>query len=90
MSQFENNPYQSSANYGHDPIASAAVLDDRLVFVRNTYLHLFGAVVAFVALEVIIFRLVRSAVRRDRDADYDRRHELAGRIRSLYGCQFSS
>lgn len=57
MSQFGNNPYQSSANYGHDPIASAAVLDDRLVFVRNTYLHLFGAVVAFVALEVIIFAL---------------------------------
>lgn len=57
MSQYENNPYQTTSTYGHDPIASAAALDDRLVFVRNTYLHVLGAVVAFVALEVIIFTL---------------------------------
>ena len=48
MSQYEN-PYQTPATkFGHDPIASAAALDDRLVFVRNTYVHLMGAIAAFV------------------------------------------
>jgi len=57
MSQHPN-PYQAPATtYGYDPIASAAVLDDRLGFIRNTYLHLLGAVGAFVLLEIIIFGL---------------------------------
>lgn len=57
MSQYEN-PYQTPATkFGHDPIASAAALDDRLVFVRNTYVHLMGAIAAFVLIEVIIFGL---------------------------------
>lgn len=55
MSQYQNNPYQAPSYSGYDPIASAAALDERLTFIRNTYLHLLGAVIAFVLIELVIF-----------------------------------
>ena len=56
MSQYQNNPYQSPA-IGMNSIAAAAVQDERIRFIRNTYLHLAGAVFAFVMIELILFNL---------------------------------
>ncbi len=54
MSQYQNNPYVTPA-YGMNTIAAAAAVDERVRFIRNTYLHLAGAVFAFVMLELTIF-----------------------------------
>ena len=40
------------------PLAARAVESERAAFIRRTYLHLSGAVLAFVGLEFLIFRLV--------------------------------
>src|SRR6202171_4830142 len=39
------------------PLAARAAESERAAFIRRTYLHLSGAVLAFVALEFLIFRL---------------------------------
>ena len=46
------NPYESSyAPFGS--IAAQAAADERATFIRNTYLHLIGAVLLFVAIEAV-------------------------------------
>jgi len=50
------NPYQAPA-YGAVP-AFLAEEDARAAFIRNTYVHLFGAILLFVAFEAAIFMLV--------------------------------
>lgn len=54
MSQYQTNPY-ATPTYGMNTIAAAAAVDERVRFIRNTYLHLAGAVIAFVMLELTIF-----------------------------------
>jgi FtsH-binding integral membrane protein len=56
MSYPTNNPYQAPS-FGPVP-AILAPEDARTTFIRQTYLHLFGAIVLFVALEAAIFTLV--------------------------------
>jgi FtsH-binding integral membrane protein len=46
-----NNPYMSNS-------ASHAAVDVRAAFIRRTYAHLTGAVVAFIAVEAILFAMV--------------------------------
>lgn len=48
MSQYSENPYQTPAQYGMNPIAAAAATDERVAFIRNTYLHLAGAVLSLI------------------------------------------
>jgi FtsH-binding integral membrane protein len=50
---FAENPYQASP-YGE--IAARAETDERVAFIRKTYAHLLGAVLAFCALEVFYFQ----------------------------------
>jgi hypothetical protein len=47
-----DNPYRSP--WG--TLASQAAADERADFIRKTYLHLAGAVAAFIALESILIR----------------------------------
>lgn len=56
----DENPYATPA-YAENQAALWASEDARAAFVRNTYLHLFGAIVLFVALEAAIFTLVPDA-----------------------------
>ena len=53
------NPYQAPS-FGAVP-AMFAEEDARAAFIRNTYLHLCGAIMLFVALEAAIFTLVPAA-----------------------------
>jgi FtsH-binding integral membrane protein len=53
------NPYQAPA-FGAVP-AILAEEDARAAFIRNTYVHLFGAILLFVALEAAIFTVVPAA-----------------------------
>ena len=63
MSQYQNNPYSSqTADYGTNNIAAAALEADRVRFIRNTYLHLAGAIFAFVMIELILFNLFPGVV----------------------------
>ena len=55
MNQGYDNPYSSPVEYGMDPFAAAAAENDRVRFIRNTYLHLAGAVFAFAMIEMILF-----------------------------------
>jgi FtsH-binding integral membrane protein len=62
MSFSENsysNPYAAPA-YGPVP-AILAEEDARSAFIRRTYVHLFGAILAFVAFEAAVFTLVPAA-----------------------------
>lgn len=52
----KTNPYAALAHSYSVPAAEAKV-DDRVTFLRKTYLHLAGAVSLFIMLEVIIFTL---------------------------------
>ena len=52
MSQFHDQTYQR-----HDIFAASAAADDRIAFIRNTYLHLAGAVGIFILIEAVIFTL---------------------------------
>ncbi len=56
----QGNPYQSpqAAWDSYAPFAADAKADERAAFIQRTYLHLLGAVVAFVALEAALFTLV--------------------------------
>ena len=49
------NPYQTPADYGQ--IASMASEDARASFIRKTYLHLLGAILACVAIDALILNL---------------------------------
>src|SRR5688572_25185929 len=54
MSHAEN-PYRSPSAWGD--IAAQAAVDERVGFIRKTYLHLAGAVFAFAALEAVLLNL---------------------------------
>ncbi len=56
MSFADQNPYQT--NYGVSRFAATAGESERTTFIRRTYLHLGGAVFAFIALELVIFSVV--------------------------------
>jgi FtsH-binding integral membrane protein len=56
MSFSSPNPYEAPA-FGHVPAALAAE-DARATFVQRTYMHLFGAILLFVAIEAAVFTLV--------------------------------
>jgi FtsH-binding integral membrane protein len=56
----DQNPYASPA-YAENQAALWAGEDARASFIRNTYLHLFGAIVLFTALEAVIFTVVPAA-----------------------------
>ena len=49
------NPYQTPTEYGQ--IASMASEDARASFIRKTYLHLLGAILACVAIDALILNL---------------------------------
>ena len=49
------NPYRTPADYGQ--IASMASEDARASFIRKTYLHLLGAILACIAIDAIILSL---------------------------------
>ncbi len=57
----KNNPYAALAQNYTVPAAQASV-SDRLSFIRMTYLHLAGAVCAFVAIETVLFTLFKDQV----------------------------
>lgn len=57
MSYGSTNPYESPDNSWAIPAALAAE-DARATFIRRTYLHLAGAILALVAIEAAIFTLV--------------------------------
>lgn len=48
----QNNPYADS--YGGFEVAANAAADSRATFIKNTYLHLAGAVACFIGLEAVI------------------------------------
>lgn len=54
MSYGRNYEYD---DYAYDGFAADAVLDERRAFIRRTYAHLFGAVLAFVGLETLFLSL---------------------------------
>jgi FtsH-binding integral membrane protein len=51
------NPYQATTYQGQYPIAEMAGTSERAAFIQKTYLHLLGAVLAFVFLETAIITL---------------------------------
>lgn len=51
-----NNPYESPNPYAYGNVAAYAVENERTTFLRKTYLHLLGAVLAFVGIEVALFK----------------------------------
>ncbi|MEL7499579.1 MAG: Bax inhibitor-1 family protein [Planctomycetota bacterium] len=51
-----NNPYASS-HVGYADVAANSTVDARSTFLRKTYLHLLGAILAFVAMEAIILNV---------------------------------
>lgn len=67
------NPYQSPS-FGAVP-AILAEEDARVAFIRNTYVHLFGAILFFIAFEAAIFMLVPPAT-------------LDGLMGQLFGSQY--
>ena len=48
---------QYDDEYAGDVFAADAALDARAAFIRRTYLHVFGAIAAFVGLEAIVFNV---------------------------------
>jgi FtsH-binding integral membrane protein len=67
------NPYQAPS-FGAVPAALAAE-DARAAFIRNTYLHLFGAILLFMAFEAAVFTLVPVAT-------------LDGLMRQIFGSRY--
>src|SRR5262249_46901129 len=53
----KKEPAMSYAYEMDRPLAARAAQSERAAFIRRTYLHLAGAVLAFVILEVIIFNM---------------------------------
>lgn len=64
MSLGAQNPYQVSYGGFAGP-AALAEEDARVTFIRRTYLHLAGAIAAFVAIEAAIFTLLPAALLED-------------------------
>jgi FtsH-binding integral membrane protein len=54
----ENNPYQSPVYGSYAPTAELADSQERAAFIRRTYAHLAGAILAFALIEAAIFALV--------------------------------
>lgn len=52
--QYDGNPWAQSAAAN---TAAAASVDERAAFITRTYVHLVGAIFAFVALEAVIFAI---------------------------------
>ncbi|MCA9153590.1 MAG: US12 family protein [Planctomycetales bacterium] len=71
---FDQNPYQTP-QVGWSPYAAMADVDTRTAFIRRTYTHLFGAVLAFIGIEALIFTMVPD------DA-------LANMVRAIGGSRF--
>ncbi len=51
-----SNPYESPNPYAYSNVAAYSAENERTTFLRKTYLHLMGAVLAFVGLEVALFK----------------------------------
>lgn len=51
-----SNPYESPNPYSYNSPVAFAAENERTTFLRKTYLHLLGAVLAFVGLEVAFFK----------------------------------
>jgi FtsH-binding integral membrane protein len=51
-----SNPYESPNPYAYGNPAAYAAENERTTFLRKTYLHLLGAVLAFVGIEVVLFK----------------------------------
>jgi len=49
-----DNPYQQTYPESYGSIAADAQVSERAAFIRNTYLHLLGAILALVALDAFI------------------------------------
>lgn len=49
-----DNPYQQTYSTSQGNIAADAQVSERATFIRNTYLHLLGAILAMVALDAFI------------------------------------
>ncbi|MCH5378181.1 MAG: Bax inhibitor-1 family protein, partial [Planctomycetes bacterium] len=60
MSYYEQNPYQSA--YADPSVAALAGESERTTFIRRTYLHLAGAIFAFVGIEALLFMFAGEAV----------------------------
>lgn len=56
------NPYQSPYAGSYAPTAELADAQERALFIRRTYGHLAGAVLAFAAIEALIFTLAPPAM----------------------------
>lgn len=57
MSYADGNPYQSPYSSA-EPLAFEATTSDRAIFIRRTYTHLAGAVLAFAGLCALFLKLV--------------------------------
>ena len=53
----DNNPYQQTYPSNYGTVAANAQVSERAAFIRNTYLHLLGAILAFVALDAMILNV---------------------------------
>jgi len=64
MSQSTPNPFATPqvADLGLNPIAAAAHVDERVRFIRNTYLHLVAAMFSLVMFELVAFNLFPTLV----------------------------
>ena len=60
MDYYQQNPYQAVSDKGF--VAAMAEEAERTVFIRRTYLHLAGAIAAFVALQLLLFTVAGEAV----------------------------
>lgn len=57
------NPYESSyVPFGN--VAAQAAADERAIFIRNTYLHLLGAVLVFAAIEAVALTMFNEQIGR--------------------------
>jgi hypothetical protein len=65
MSADSQNPYTVSSM---DAPAALAVESERVGFIRRTYAHLTGAVLALIAIEAVLFNVVSEHVRLRVDA----------------------
>ena len=55
------NPYEAPyVPYGN--IAAQAAVDERATFIRNTYLHLLGAILAFVAIDAVLITMFNEQI----------------------------
>jgi len=55
---YSDNPYQSPYAGSYAPTAELADSAERIAFIRRTYAHVAGAILAFAAIEALIFTLV--------------------------------